>query len=447
MAAEENPTTPPAGGNELSAEDRMTILQRRLAEIQNRAADAPASTPSPESGAQIELPAQGTPELPANQPAGAGTAEPTGAAVMATDLGTAAPDAGTPEAASAAETAQHVPDSVTVDGSDISASQARALAHYGAADQPTPSPETLPAAEQIASATPAPIADPEVNSLPAPELPVATLQSAEAIEAAPEAIATLPASSETPAPESTDEAESASRVDASEVNPIGEDATADSPAADGSTVDAAPAKAIVSPTASEAAVLTEGAVEEMPDFTGLDLPAQAAYLVGLLRRPDSRNFRKQIQDLTRQYEANVGQARTAAREKFAAGGEGAEAFAFQQPEGQQELNKAQQEYRESRVKDAKAEDASRGDNLTRKKALLDQLRLLVEAAETKDSSAKLKALQAEWKATGAVPQTDSQSNLGHLPRPARPLLQQAGPVPADEGPRPSPQPRSQGSAS
>ncbi|MFC7668847.1 DUF349 domain-containing protein [Hymenobacter humi] len=33
----------------------------------------------------------------------------------------------------------------------------------------------------------------------------------------------------------------------------------------------------------------------------------------------------------------------------------------------------------------------------------------MEAAETKDSSAKLKALQAEWKATGAVPQSDSQS--------------------------------------
>ncbi|WP_409025030.1 DUF349 domain-containing protein [Hymenobacter sp.] len=68
-----------------------------------------------------------------------------------------------------------------------------------------------------------------------------------------------------------------------------------------------------------------------------------------------------------------------------------------------------QEFRENRAKDAKAEDMSRGDNLTKKKELLDQLRGLVEAAETKDSSGKLKALQAEWKATGAVPQTDSQA--------------------------------------
>ncbi len=403
MAAEENPTTPPAGGNELSAEDRMTILQRRLAEIENRAAGAPAGTLSPESGAQVELPAQGTPELPVGQPAGAGTAEPSGEAVIITDLGVAAPDAGTPEAAAAAETAQHVPDAVTVDGHDISAPQARALAHYdGISAEPPSNPEALPAAEHIASATPAPIADPEVLSAPAPEnaespdaeLPVADLPNAEAIEAAPEAVATLSTSSETPVAEETPEV-SASGSE-SEAVPVTEQVSAEVPA-------------VVSPTADEAAVLLDAPDKSMPDFAGLDLPAQAAYLVGLLRRPDASKHRKQIQDLTRQYEANVGQARTAAREKFAAGGEGAEAFAFQQPEGQQELNKAQQEYRESRVKDAKAEDASRGDNLTKKKALLDQLRILVEGAETKDSSAKLKALQADWKSTGAVPQTDSQS--------------------------------------
>ena len=379
MAAEETPTTPQAGGPESSAEDRMTILQRRLAEIQGHSDDepAPSATPEPNSAGetQVELPAQGTPELAAGQPDGAGTAEATGAAVVATDLGSIAPDAGTPEAAAAAVTAHNVPDSVTVDGRDVSAPQARALAHYGAPEaeavmpEPTPNPEALPAGEQIASATPALIADPETLSAPqtetvedeAPELPVVELHDATELEAAAEPIASLPASSETPL--------------------VAADTAAPAVAAD--TV--------------------------APDFTGLDLPAQASYLVELLRRADARNNRKQIQDLTRQYETNVGLARTAAREKFAAGGEGAEAFAFQQPEGQQELNKALQEFRENRVKDAKVEDASRGDNLIKKKALLDQLRTLVEAAETKDSSAKLKALQSEWKATGAVPQTESQS--------------------------------------
>lgn len=395
MAAEENPTAPLAGGTDPSAEDRMTILQRRLAEIQSRSGQspstasepvAPASTPEPNAAGetQVELPAQSTPELPASQPEGAGTAEASAAAVITTDLGNTAPDAGTPEAAAAAETAQHVPDSVTVDGSDVSAPAARAAAHYGT-EASTPNPEALPTAEHIDSATPAPIADPETLSGPNTaasvedqvELPEVTLHHSDELETAAEPVATLSTSSDTPL--------------------------------NAAPADVAAIEAGEEPTGVEDAGVAHISEPPAPDFTSLDLPAQAAYLVSLLRSPNARQNRKQIQDLTRQYEANVGLARTAAREKFAAGGEGAEAFAFQQPEGQQELNKALQEFRENRVKDAKAEDASRADNLVKKKALLDQLRLLVEAAETKDSSAKLKALQAEWKATGAVPQSDSQS--------------------------------------
>ena len=377
MAAEENPIAPLAGGSEPAAEDRMNILERRLAEIQ----EASAPTEAAPADAPTELPAQGTAPLPAGQPSGAGTAEAP-AETMAAATSSIAPDLDTPEAAAAAETAQHVPDAVTVDGHDMSAPEARAVDHYGAGMVPhaeaastlAPDPEALPAGEHIASASPAPIADPETLSGPeafdavevqAPALPVVDLPSATALDAAPEALVSLLTSSDTLL-----------------------EAAAVETGADGE-------ETYVSETVA-------------PDFTELDLPAQASYLVLLLRRADARRNRKQIQDLTRQYETNVGLARSAARQKFAEGGEGAEAFAFQQPEGQQELNKAMQEFRENRAKDAKAEDSSRGDNLSKKKEMIDQLRLLVEAAETKDSSGKLKALQAEWKSTGAVPQTDSQ---------------------------------------
>ena len=360
----------------------MTILERRLAEIQGSAAPAAPSDSKPPVEDTIELPVHGTPNQSADQPAGLGTVEPVVAAPVAL-----VPDAGTPEAAAAIETSHHVSSEVSPEGHEVSAPQARATAHYGESmtphaeenPLPTPNPEALPAGEHIATANPAPIADPETLSAPsgatvedqAPELPVVDLHDAQELESAPEALAMLPTSEETP-------------------------------------LDATPA---ITPDDSVEAEANENYVPETvaPDFTALDLPVQATYLVELLRRPDARQNRKQIQDLTRQYEANVGLARSAARQKFAEGGEGAEAFAFQQPEGQQELNKALQEFRENRVKDAKAEDASRGDNLSKKKELLDQLRGLVEGAETKDSSAKLKALQAEWKATGAVPQSDSQA--------------------------------------
>lgn len=370
----------------------MTILQRRLAEIQGTPASTDAAVPAADADqGQVELPTQGTPELPADQPLGAGTAEPVAEPAVAAAHGAFAPEPGTPEASAAIESSHHVANPATVDGHEVSASQARALAHYGDASPAAAeksviaNPEALPAAGHIDTAHPAPIADPETLSGPmdsgvaesgatvedqAPELPTAHIGTAEELETAPEELATLPTSEETPL-----DAAPAVETHESEIHETG-------------------------PSVSEA---------EIPDFTALDLPAQATYLVGLLRDSNAARNRKQIQDLTRQYEANVGLARSAARQKFAEGGEGAEAFAFQQPEGQQELNKALQEFRESRAKDAKTEDASRGDNLSKKKQLLDQLRLLVEAAETKDSSAKLKALQGEWKATGAVPQTDSQA--------------------------------------
>ncbi len=370
----------------------MTILQRRLAEIQGQAAPDQAEM----AGAQIELPAQGTPALPATQPEGAGTAEAPADAVPAEAPASLAPDADSPEAAAAAETAQHVPDAVTVDGHDISAPAARAVAHYGEALAPqpsepvTPTPEEMPAAESSASPNSPLMADFESLSAPAAPatvegqapVPTVALSSATALESAPEPVATLPTSSETPL---------------------------DAAPADVAAIEAGEEPTGAAETAETGASETGASETAAPDFTSLDLPAQASYLVSLLRRPDAGRNRKQIQDLTRQYEANVGLARSAARQKFAEGGEGAEAFAFQQPEGQQELNKAQQEFRESRAKDAKAEDVSRVDNLTKKKQLLDQLRELVEGAETKDSSARLKALQGEWKGTGAVPQTDSQA--------------------------------------
>ena len=441
----------PQVGNTEPAEDRMSIIERRLAEIQGKASPAaaeaaPAASAATDTAAagstQVEMPGQGTEPRPATEPAGAGTAEHTAEATPELtvpapapadamdqpEASSLAPDAGTPEAAAAAETAHHVPDAVTVDGHDMSAPQARATAHYGvaaepeaastsaivspvapesealsaAADEPVsaPAPEVASeiSAEPLTSTAPALVADPE-NSLDesetaattveaaAPATPEANLTSSAELEAAPAPVASLPTSSDTPLPTAETAADTAHIIEAD--------------AADATAADADDATEAGEPSAEPAA--------DMPDFTALDLPAQVTYLVQLLRAPNAARNRKQILDLTRQYEANVGLARSAARQKFADGGADAEAFAFQQPEGQQELNKALQEFRASSQQERKAEDASRTDNLTKKKALLDQLRELVEAAETKDSSGKLKTLQTEWKNAGPVPQADSQS--------------------------------------
>ena len=250
-----------------------------------------------------------------------------------------------------------------------------------------------PVAEAVAAVTPAAETAETVEEM-APALPEAHIHAAAELEAAPEAVASLPTSSETPLAE----VEAAGAAEAAHHGEAHHEAESEGVAFAGDASNDEAADAAEAP-----------APADMPDFAGDDLPAQTQYLIGLLRGANPGKQRKLISDLTRQYEANVGNARAAARQKFADGGADAEAFAFQQPEGQQELNRALQEFRESRVKDARAEDMSRTDNLAKKKQLLDELRAMVEAAETKDSSGKLKTLQAAWKATGPVPQTDSQA--------------------------------------
>ena len=122
--------------------------------------------------------------------------------------------------------------------------------------------------------------------------------------------------------------------------------------------------------------------------------------------------------------------------------------AFQQPEGQP--GRAQQSLagipRKPGEAMPKPKTQSRADNLAPKnKRCSTSCGQLVESAETKDSSGKSsKQLQAEWKAAGAGAADRQPVHLGHLPRPARYLLQPSrGSSYADEGPGPPPQPGGQ----
>jgi len=325
-----------------NAESPQQILERRLAEIQNRQT-APEDI--------TERPAQGTPPLPA-EPVGAGTAEPEAAVT--------APEPGSPEATAATESLTHVPAEAAT-AEVHSAGEARAMAHYGT---------TSPAAEQ----------------------PAAPTEPAEA---------TATTSEETPQDTAWPEPEAPHVTPVVEVTPANVEAALESAPTVGSLH-----------TSSDAVAVEEEEeyVPEAPavDFSTLDLPARTAHLLQLLRRPDARQNRRQISDLYRLYDTQLQTERTAARQRFVDAGNQAEEFAYTGPEGHQDLIKAFQEFRDSRARDAKAEDEQRTKNLTHKQYLLSQLRTLVESAETKDSSARIKALQNDWKATGPVPQKEAQ---------------------------------------
>ena len=166
-------------------------------------------------------------------------------------------------------------------------------------------------------------------------------------------------------------------------------------------------EAAVTPAAAEAAPVKEPAAPAV-DFDSLDLRGQAAHLLELLRHPQARKNRKSISDLYRRYDTATKTERTSSRQQFTEAGGTEEEFSYAGPEGHAELAKAYQEFRDSRARDAKAEDEQRGKNLAHKQYLLSQLRQLVESAETKDSSARIKSLQNDWKATGPVPQPEAQ---------------------------------------
>jgi hypothetical protein len=341
MLPEETPTpdqnTSAAGA---APDDRMSVLEARLAEIRAKQGTSEADAPeaSPALPAQSETPAEA-----AVPPGGGETqvepdplrSEPG----LAEELGVAPTDGG----------AEH-----------LSAPQARAVAHYGEAMAPASTDEPTPASPTEAEEA----------------APVHALVHAEDIENMPEGVATLPTSATESAAEAHHaELEHQQEAASDAAGEEGDDYVPETPA---------------------------------PDFAELDLESQASHLIGLLRRPDARRNRQQIFELNRQYETNVASARAASRQKLAEDANAPQEFSFQPPASQAELNQALQEFREGRARDAKAEDQSRTQNLTRKQELLGQLRQLVESAETKDSSQKLKQLQADWKATGPVPQTDSQ---------------------------------------
>lgn len=370
----------------------MSILERRLAEIQSRqpAAAAPAqptpATPAPDSAAEAtiastttdeitERPAQGAATAP-GEPAGAGTAE-----------------------ASADATPAAEPISASIPEPAVSEPLARAEDHYGSSNPGVESAHAAEAAAQPASAAMPISVEPE--ALPAAEMPATAAASfTPEPEALPSADAPAPSHTEGVEPATAFPLKTAEDIDAAPL------AVASLPtSANASATEAAAEAAAFSATEEEEEYVPE---TPAPDFAHLDLPSQAAHLLALLRRADARQNRKQIFDLHRQYETAISADRTAARQRFTEqGGEGDD-FAYTGPEGHAELTKALQEFRESRARDAKAEDENRAKNLAHKQYLLSQLRQLIESAETKDSSVRIKTLQTDWKATGPVPQKDAQ---------------------------------------
>ncbi|QMU31533.1 DUF349 domain-containing protein [Adhaeribacter radiodurans] len=144
------------------------------------------------------------------------------------------------------------------------------------------------------------------------------------------------------------------------------------------------------------------------DYSTLPAPELKKQLLKAYKTSDPRKNARQIFEMYRQYELRVATEKHDALEKFVADGGDAGDFAFNNSSENQEIERGFQQFRENRNRELKNEEEQKEKNLKRKNELLEQLRALVEAAETKNSADKLKTIQSEWKAIGAVPTSDAQ---------------------------------------
>jgi len=151
---------------------------------------------------------------------------------------------------------------------------------------------------------------------------------------------------------------------------------------------------------------TEDLVPEA-DYSTFSLTDLRQKLMAGLKTVNRKNARS-IYDMQRQYEIKLAEERQEALQRFEAEGGLADDFAFNAGPEHQTLEQAFQQFRENRNREQRQEEEQRDKNGRRKQALLEQLRVLVESPETKSSSDKIKAIQDEWKAIGAVPTGESQ---------------------------------------
>jgi hypothetical protein len=144
------------------------------------------------------------------------------------------------------------------------------------------------------------------------------------------------------------------------------------------------------------------------DLDHLSLAELQARLFQRIKEPGANRSPRHVFELHRRFDQAYNAEKATALERFVQEGGTAEDFEYSGSRQHQEVEQAIQQFRESRHRDQRQEEENKGQNLIRKRELLDELRELVEAAETGHSGEKLKSIQARWKAIGQVPQGEAQ---------------------------------------
>ncbi|MGV3539567.1 MAG: DUF349 domain-containing protein, partial [Rufibacter sp.] len=282
--------------------------------------------------------------------------------------------------------------------------------------------ETVPVAPEAVSA---PVVEPEqtqsgvltsdepVAETAAPEATSGPVAEQNQEEPATEGVAETSAASEAsdvpveeiPRPAATDE--SAVQTLQEETEPASPVAHANAPNTPVEGIPVVPAAETASPAAGHEEEEEED-LHPQEDISSLSLEEARKRILALTREGQPRKSGKAVAELYKVYDQHFQEERTEALKRFIADGGAEDDFEYHAPQEHRELEQAMQRFREARFREQRQEEEQKGQNLQKKKDLLERLRAFVEGSETQTSGNVIKEIQAEWKSIGAVPNSEAQ---------------------------------------
>lgn len=149
--------------------------------------------------------------------------------------------------------------------------------------------------------------------------------------------------------------------------------------------------------------------EHNEDFSHLSLDELLEEAQNLTKEEDVVKAERKIKRLREEVARHNNEMKEAARQKFLTAGGEPDAFEYKNDERVEKFFAAFKEVKDKKTKHFDKMQKNREDNFKAKKAILDEIKHLIESAEQKGVLDKVKALQQAWKQIGAVPQNEAEN--------------------------------------
>jgi hypothetical protein len=144
--------------------------------------------------------------------------------------------------------------------------------------------------------------------------------------------------------------------------------------------------------------------DELPNFSTYSKEQLVEAAVEAVKTKDMLEATRYIKAIKPALDHLLQEEYNAALEKFMEEGGVKDDFTYNSGDkAREQFNAASKELKQKKADEKARQEAEKLDNLKKKEALLDKIKALIEAEETKDSLNKLKELQTEWKLIRNVP--------------------------------------------